>query len=172
MLQLFQIKVSLLKKAKNLKKLLKIRWYFYPKKLVSLIVRMRTNRGSTVVYLIDHMNCFFQCEIELSASLIAINWKQMQIPIILFYFISIYWRSTTTITKKFLRPRAFLMLLAVALCTWSLHVLYKIRIIFDGRRNCAFCPNERNRNEANFNRSVLFQMIQNSLHRYFLMYKY
>ena len=72
MLQLFQIKVSLLKNAKKLKKSLKIRWYFHKKKLVSLILRMRTNRGSTVlniqiqiimnwVHFIDVAR-FFSCE--------------------------------------------------------------------------------------------------------------
>ena len=35
-------------KCQNLKKLLKIRGLFLSKKLISLIVRMRTNRGSTV----------------------------------------------------------------------------------------------------------------------------
>ena len=47
--QLFQIKVSLLKNAKNLKKLLKINGLFFIKKLISLIVRRRTKRGSTVL---------------------------------------------------------------------------------------------------------------------------
>ena len=51
-LKLLQIKVSLLKNAKNLEKLLKIREICFTKKLDSLIVRMRTNRGSTV--------CFFE----------------------------------------------------------------------------------------------------------------
>ena len=44
MLHLFQIKVSLLKNAKNLLKLLKI--------TIWLIVRMCTNRGSTVRFII------------------------------------------------------------------------------------------------------------------------
>ena len=42
------MKVSLLKNAKNLKKLLKIQGVFFRKKLISLTVRMRTNRGSGI----------------------------------------------------------------------------------------------------------------------------
>ena len=50
MLKLFQIKVSLLKNAKNLKKLLKIRGFLSKNLEINtiLIIRMRTNRGSTV----------------------------------------------------------------------------------------------------------------------------
>ena len=45
---LFQIKVSPLKNAIHFKKLFKIKGFFYPKNSLALIVRMRTNRGSTV----------------------------------------------------------------------------------------------------------------------------
>ena len=43
--------VSLIENAKNLKKLFKINGLFLIKKLISLIVRLRTKRGSTVCYL-------------------------------------------------------------------------------------------------------------------------